>query len=267
MRMRLTTRNKVMRAHGSGSLLRAGIILRNILLSAAVFAMASAISLQAQTPAAESTPVHRPAHPRKHTPAHAAAPDPVVAPPVVVPPVAEKPNWPAFADAAEATIVWNNKGLSIDAANSSLQQILKDVSTATGIKVDGISSDQRIFGAYGPGRAADVLSQLLQGSGYNVLMIGDLAPGTPRQIILSTRQAGASQPQPRTNQSGNQEENEQEEPVIQEPEQPQIQPAQPRPGFPPGGPPRSPQQFREEMQQRQQQQQQQPEQQPNNQPN
>jgi hypothetical protein len=186
---------------------------------------------------------------------------------VVVPPVAEKPNWPAFADAAEATVVWNNRGLSIDAANSSLQQILKDVSTATGIKVDGISSDQRIFGAYGPGRAADVLSQLLQGSGYNVLMIGDLAPGTPRQIILSTRQAGASQPQPRTNQSGNQEESEQEEPVIQEPEQPQIQPAQPRPGFPPGGPPRSPQQFREEMQQRQQQQQQQQEQQPNNQPN
>ena len=266
MRMRLTTRNKVMRAHGSGSLLRAGIILRNILLSAAVFAMASAISLQAQTPAAESTPVHKPAHPRKHTPAHAAAPDPVVAPPVVVPLVAEKPNWPAFADAAEATIVWNNKGLSIDAANSSLQQILKDVSTATGIKVDGISSDQRIFGAYGPGRAADVLSQLLQGSGYNVLMIGDLAPGTPRQIILSTRQAGASQPQPRTNQSGNQEENEQEEQVVQEPEpqpQPQVQPIPPRPGFPPGAPPRTPQQMEEMRQQRQQQQQQQPNDQPN----
>ena len=192
------------------------------------------------------------------------------APVPVVPPPPEKPNWPAFAEPAPASVVWNGRGLSIDAANSSLQQILKDVATATGIKVDGFNTDERIFGAYGPGNAGDVLSQLLQGSGYNVLMIGDLAPGTPRQIILSARQTGISQPQPRNNQSSNQEDNEQEEQVVQEPEPPQPQtiPLEPRAGVPNGRSPRTPQEIMEEMQQRQQRMQQQQQQQPpNNQPN
>ena len=259
MRTRLTMR--LASEFPSRSLLRAGAVL---LLAG----LCATVCLPAQAPAADPAVVHKSVHPRKHSAAKLAAPEPIVPLPVVVPPPPEKPNWPAFAEAAQASVVWNSQGLSIDAANSSLQQILKDVSTATGIKVDGFGSDQRIFGAYGPGKAADVLAQLLQGSGYNVLMIGDLAPGTPRQIILSNRQTGASQPQPRNNQSGNQEENEQEEQVVQEPEpqpQPQVQPIPPRPGFPPGAPPRTPQQMEEMRQQRQQQQQQQ--QQPNDQPN
>jgi len=215
-------------------------------------------------------PTQRPLHPRKHSATHPAPVAEPVAPVQVVPPPPEKPNWPAFAEPAQASVVWNSNGLSIDAANSSLQQILKDVSTATGIKVDGFGTDERIFGAYGPGNPGDVLSQLLQGSGYNVLMIGDLAPGTPRHIILSARQTGVSQPQPRNNQSGNQDENEQEEQVVQEPEppQPQTMPLEPRAGFPNGRSPRSSQEIMEEMQQRQQRMQQQQQQQPqNNQPN
>ncbi len=57
-----------------------------------------------------------------------------------------------------------------------------------------MGQDQRIFGAYGPGPARDVLSQLLDGSGYNVLMIGDQGQGTPRRIVLSARPAGPAQP-------------------------------------------------------------------------
>ena len=45
--------------------------------------------------------------------------------------------------------------------------------------------------SYGPGPARDVLSQLLQGSGYNVVLIGDQGQGTPREIVLSLRHAGA----------------------------------------------------------------------------
>jgi hypothetical protein len=63
------------------------------------------------------------------------------------------------------------------ATNSSLQQILSDVSTATGVKVEGTPGDQRVYGSYGPAPARDVLSQLLDGSGYNVLMIGDQGEG------------------------------------------------------------------------------------------
>jgi DNA segregation ATPase FtsK/SpoIIIE-like protein len=179
----------------------------------------------------------------------------------VAPPVPQTPNWPAFDKPAEASVVWDSHGLAIDAANSSLEQILKDVSTATGAKVEGLSADQRVFGAYGPGQARDVLSQLLQGSGYNVIMIGDQGQGAPRQILLSVRQAGPIQPAARTSSSGNDEDDaEDQQPAPQEP-------ISNRPGFPPGAPPRSPQQIMQEMQQRQQQLQQQQQQQPANAPN
>ena len=55
-------------------------------------------------------------------------------------------------------MVWDSQGLRIEARNSSLQQILNDVSTATGAKVDGLGTDERVFGIYGPGQARDVLA-------------------------------------------------------------------------------------------------------------
>ncbi len=220
--------------------------------------------LQAQTPASQTTSLSpdsaaKPAHRHKRpSPVHSVAvPEPVVLAPVA-PPLPQTPNWPAFDKPAEASVIWDSRGLAIDAANSSLEQILKDVSTATGAKVEGLSSDQRVFGAFGPGQARDVLSQLLQGSGYNVIMIGDQGQGAPRQILLSVRQAGPAQPAARPNAASNEEDDaEEQQPAPQEP-------ISNRPGFPPGAPPRSPQQIMQEMQQRQQQQQQQP---PNPPPN
>ncbi len=163
------------------------------------------------------------------------------------PPAPGVPDWPAFDKPAEASVVWDSQGLRIDAANSSLEQILKDVSTATGAKIEGFGADQRVFGQYGPGQARDVLSQLLQGSGYNVIMIGDQGQGAPRQVLLSSRQAGGAQPLARPANSANNEEDEVEEP----PANPEPSPV--RPGFPPGSAPRTPQQIMQEMQQRQQQ--------------
>jgi hypothetical protein len=163
------------------------------------------------------------------------------------------PKWPAFDPAAQASVIWDSQGLSIEAQNSSLQQILKDVSTATGTKVDGLSSDERVFGAYGPGKPRDVLSQLLQGSGYNVIMVGDEAGGVPRQIQLSVRQA-ANTPPPATKSAPN---NSTEEEEPEEQPQPEEPPPNNRPGFQPGAPPHSPQQILQEMQQRQQRMQQQ----------
>ncbi|HXR38154.1 MAG TPA: hypothetical protein VN776_03650 [Terracidiphilus sp.] len=223
-----------------------------ILAGAAVLILAGAL-LRAQTtaaapaPAPASTATPKPPHTHKHSPAHLAA-APAPAPPApVTPPEPPKPNWPAYEKPAEASVVWDSQGLRIDAANSSLEQILKDISTATGAKVEGLAADQRVFGQYGPGQARDVLSQLLQGSGYNVIMIGDQGQGAPRQILLSARQAGGAQPSARPSTVANNEEDEvEEQPASQE------QPLG-RPGFPPGGPPRSPQQIMQEMQQRQQQ--------------
>ncbi len=220
-------------------------------------------ALAAQTPATSSAPapLHKPVHPHvRHSPAHPLTPPaPVVAPAPVTPPAPELPHWPVKEKPNEASITWDSQGLRIDAANSSLEQILKDVSTATGVKVEGMGSDERIFGSYGPGQARDVLSQLLQGSGYNVLMIGDQGQGTPRQIVLTARNSGGPEPA-KTNPAITPDE---DADVDEPPQQQEPRPGNPpfRPGFAPGGPPRTPQQI-QEMQQRQQQ-----GQPPNNPPN
>ena len=237
------------------------------ILGAAVLLILAAALADAQTPAAQParpiTPDQKPLtehkHPRAIHPLAVAAPV-VMAP--VTPQAPEKPNWPAFNQAAQASVVWDSHGLSIDAANSSLQQILKDVSTATGTKVEGLSTDQRVFGDYGPGQARDVLSQLLQGSGYNVLMIGDQGQGVPRQVLLSARQASSGQAATAKSSQPSNDDEDSEEPAAANPE-----PApQNRPGFGPGyqpganptpAPVRTPQELMQDLQQRQQQQQQQ----------
>jgi hypothetical protein len=172
----------------------------------------------------------------------------VAAPEAPKPP--EPPKWPANDHAVPASVVWDSQGLKIDASNSSLMQILKEVQTATGAEVLGMATDQRVFGAYGPGLARDVLSQLLLGSGYNVLMIGDLGKGAPRQIVLSARNAaGPKDAADKTPSTGDDDAAEAE---PEEQPQQQIVPQPVQPGFGPGGLPRTPQQIMQEMQQRQQ---------------
>ena len=162
------------------------------------------------------------------------------------PPEPPKPNWPVNDQPVPAAITWDSQGLSILAKNSSLQQILQDVATATGAKLEGTVTDQRVFGAYGPGQAREVLIQLLQGSGYNVLMIGDQDRGAPSRIVLTARSAGGQQgPASRTAQ-----ESPDEDAADSEPEQPPQPPATPpvlRPGFAPGTPMRPPQPMPEQM--------------------
>jgi hypothetical protein len=221
-------------------------------LALLVTALSAAPMLGAQTPATAapstaSVMVHKPAHPHKRPPAAIAqSPAPQAAAPVT-PPVPETPAWPANAKPDPATVTWDSHGLRVEAANSSLSQILEDVSTVTGTKVEGFDADQRIFGVYGPGPAREVLSQLLQGSGYNVLLVGEQGQGTPREIVLSARHAGSTVQTANTAPA-----NANDEDVdTEEPPQPQPQPGRPAisPGMAPGGPARTPQQM-QEMQQR-----------------
>jgi hypothetical protein len=178
------------------------------------------------------------------------------------PPASQDPAWPANNKPSPATVVWDSQGLRIQANNSSLDQILHDVAADTGATVDGMSQDERIFGEYGPGPARDVLSQILDGSAYNMIMIGDSGHGTPRQILLSSRTPGTAKSDAAHGGNTN-EDSEVEEPPEPQPEpvqeQPQPQP-QPQPiqnPFGGGMPPRSPQEIMQQMQQRQQQMQQQ----------
>lgn len=72
-------------------------------------------------------------------------------------------------------------------------QTIRAVSDATHIPVTGLQSDQRLFGDYGPGTPRQVLSDLLEGSGYDLLMVGGSDPGVPKSVELS-RRSGASEP-------------------------------------------------------------------------
>ncbi|MGA2753102.1 MAG: hypothetical protein ABSE53_04990 [Terracidiphilus sp.] len=193
-------------------------------LCAASF-LSSGELLRAQTNSspAPAAPAHKSVHPHKKPVAAVPAPQPAPPPAPVVPP---PPNWPANDLPGAASVVFDSRGLLIVASNSSLAQILKDVSTDTGAKVEGMGADQRIFGTYGPGPARDVLSQLLDGSGYNVLMVGDRGAGTPRRIVLtippgSTIQSKATNtPAPPRNDDTDSDQSASESDAEQEPPQP-----------------------------------------------
>lgn len=189
-------------------------------------------------------------------PAEAAKPEP--------PPQPEMPKWPVNDSPEPAKVTWDSHGLEINAANSSLIQILHDYSVATGSTIQGVGKDERIFGTYGPGSAHDVLTRLLNGTGYNVLMFGDLGQGTPREVILSARST-SSGPRPMAQQASqpDYDDSSADDNSDNQPEpQPIMQPQVVQPNMPPGNQPvRTPQEIMQEMQQRQQQLQQQ-EQQP-----
>ncbi len=149
--------------------------------------------------------------------------------------------------------------LTIQAANSSLRAILDDLQTRTGTKIQGLSGDERIFGVYGPGNPQEVLSALLDDSGYNVLISGRNADGAPREIVLSAHAAGppagaTAQGGTRTQASGEDDDSEGEttpvpQPALFAPPQP-VQPSGASTA-PPGSPQqqiKTPQQMLEELQ-------------------
>jgi hypothetical protein len=209
--------------------------------------LAVAASSLAQTTAATPPATGKPATHARST--HAKKPVVEAPPPEPVrPPDPPPPDWPAKASPVAASVDWSGRLLTINAANSSLDQILHDVSTATGLKVEGASGDQRIYGNFGPAPAREVLASLLDGSGYNILMIGDQGEGTPRQLVLTVKTHIAAPVGGQANANGDEE-------AEEAPEQPE----QPQPGFrrpmqvQPPGPGRTPEQFLQEMQQRHQQ--------------
>jgi hypothetical protein len=234
-------------------------VAKALLLAGFVGTTLVAAQTQPQTQPAQSPPST--AHPLNHRPTHSSATQSAAA--QAAPTTPPTPAWPINDRPAPATVSWNRDELRIDAANSSLQQILTDVATATGSTVEGVSKDERVFGSFGPASARDVLAQLLQGSGYNIVMVGDQGQGVPREVILSARNANkAPQGIARPSQEDNEDDTADYPQYDPQPQQPQQvpQPLQPvRPGFPPDGsaPMRAPQPLPQQPQV-------QPGQQPNN---
>lgn len=163
------------------------------LLFCGIIALGGTVAL----PVAAQSPATSPASAQTAPPVHhrlhkklVAAPAPVPPPPqpTVAPSLFEQPPAPATVTAAK-------NQLTVKAENSSLTQILHQVSSATGMRLDGLSGDERVFGSFGPGAPRDVLTTLLNGTSYNIVMVGDLPNGAPRELVLSSRAAGdATQP-------------------------------------------------------------------------
>ena len=140
----------------------------------------------------------QPAHPKHHK-----KPKPQVAAvelpppqPAVAPNLLDQPALPA-------TVTATNNELTVKADNSSLSQILHQVSSAMGMKLDGLGGDERVFGSFGPGAPREVLTALLDGTSYNVMMVGDLPNGAPRELLLSHRGAEGATPPPSANANAN----------------------------------------------------------------
>ncbi|HEX7159355.1 MAG TPA: hypothetical protein VF214_10090 [Edaphobacter sp.] len=117
---------------------------------------------------------------------------PTAAPAVITP---APPPTPAQSPARRAQVSWVNAELAISASNSSLNQILRDISRVTGLKITGGVSEERVFGNYGPGPLGEVLHSLLDGTGSNTLFIHSTGDN-PSELVLTTRTGGPTPPNP-----------------------------------------------------------------------
>jgi hypothetical protein len=170
----------------------------------------------------------------------------------VPPSLLDKPPQPAKIDLAPGQ-------LSIHADNSSLIDIMHKLTADAGMTIDGLNKDQRVFGSYGPGDPQEVISELLDGTGYNVVMVGRTDVGTPKQVTLTPRAGGVPngpagiQPQAmnQISQDDDVDDEPQPQPLVANPVEQspqQIPPQQPAGGV------RTPQQMLQELQQMRQQQ-------------
>ena len=97
------------------------------------------------------------------------------------------PPQPVDAAPKPAVVRLQSGKLTVRANDADLSQILDRVASMSGMKIDGLNESARVFGAYGPGNPQDVLAKLLDGSGYDFMMVGNMANGAPSQLILTAK--------------------------------------------------------------------------------
>jgi hypothetical protein len=223
--------------------------LARIVTSSGLTLLVSLLVLAASQAYAQSGPARppgAPGQPQTGTPAQPNPAQPQPAPTVnqVAPSMLQQP-------AGEAQIDFTGNILSIRADNSSLAAILHQVAGKSGMQIDGLSGDERVFGTFGPGAPRDVLADLLNGTAYNVVLLGDLSNGAPRQLILTPASHGGATLAPPPQSTADEASNE------PEPEVPPPPPEPPQTGTTPPPTPgvKTPQQLFEQLQRMRQQQQ------------
>ncbi len=88
-----------------------------------------------------------------------------------------------------ASVSFANGLLTVDSNDSSLHQILRSISSRTGMTITGGVEEQRVFGTYGPSDPATILATLLGGTGVNMLL-KDGPDHRPVELILTQRSGG-----------------------------------------------------------------------------
>jgi len=132
----------------------------------------------------------RPASGLPATPPTSAAQSANTVAPLTATPVKSEPNR-----AHRADVRYDSGLISINASNSSLNQILREISRQTGMKITGGVREERVFGHYGPAPVADILATLIDGTGTN-MVLRQTAANTPEELILTPRSGGVSPPNP-----------------------------------------------------------------------
>lgn len=150
---------------------------RQVMLGLAMWLVVSCVF--AQTPPASVQ--------EKKPPVPAAAPQ--LAPPVQAsaPPAAAAPEP---APERPPVITWDGKLLTIDAENSSLEQILIAIRAQTNatMEIPASAASERVALQIGPASIRDVLSTLLYGSSFDyVIQSADDDPDSLRSLILTAR--------------------------------------------------------------------------------
>lgn len=151
----------------------------------AIAVLVIAASLTAQSP--------RPKQPKPpaSTPAASALP----ATPETTPEPPPVPLTPSQRPPQRAQVTYADGALSVSADNASLNQILRQIASDTGIKITGGVTDERVFGQYGPADPARILATLLDGTGSNMILVHSDGT-TPSELILTPRQGGPTPPSP-----------------------------------------------------------------------
>jgi hypothetical protein len=194
-------------------------------LSAFTLLLAATLHAQSRTPTSPAQSSQTPA------PSTIPATGPTNTPTLTLPPAQSPPR--------RATVSFTNGQLTVSASNSSLNQILREISRLTGIKITGGVAEERVFGEYGPAAPAEVLGTLLDGTGSNIFFTASEGD-KPAELILTPRTGGVTPPNPNAARFDNTSDDDGSRaatPPAPQPVESQSQPARPNPVAAPIQPP------------------------------
>jgi hypothetical protein len=112
-------------------------------------------------------------------------------------------------DASQPVVTYTNGKLTVKASNASLAEVLRAISAQTGIVIDfpTSSAGDRIYLREGPGTIRQVLANVMNGSGFNYVIMG--SPDSPdkltRVVLVKAGQAADFSPPASEQKSGSEE--------------------------------------------------------------